>query len=129
MELPDDVLSIIRQYSKPRFTYFREYNALLKVLGKKEWPALKNKLQSDPEHILPALLSYQYAIIRKRDLYQEMEVLSTTLAWKENWHEQNRYYNMGFYRRREAEDNYWVLQRLLYSEEERKTFLNNHDIW
>ena len=44
MELPEDVLAIVRAYAKPRFTYFREYNEILKVLGKKEWPALKKKL-------------------------------------------------------------------------------------
>ena len=128
MELPDDVLAIIRAYAKPRFTYFREYRTLMKLMGKKEWYALKYKLQSDPEHILPALLSYQSAFIRKRDLYQEMEVVSKTLVWKENWHEQNRYYNMGFYRRREVEDTFWTLKRLLYTEEEKRTFLNNTDI-
>lgn len=30
-ELPDDVLAIIRQYSKPAFVYFREYNEALRI--------------------------------------------------------------------------------------------------
>jgi hypothetical protein len=30
-ELPDDVLSIIRQYSKPAFVHFREYNEALRI--------------------------------------------------------------------------------------------------
>jgi len=30
-ELPDDVLSIIRAYSKPAFVHFREYNAALRI--------------------------------------------------------------------------------------------------
>ena len=63
MELPDDVLVLIRQYTRPCFTYFREYNGLVKLLGK-EWPALKRNLHADTA-ILPALLSYQHALLRK----------------------------------------------------------------
>jgi len=128
MELPDDVLVIIRAYAKPCFTYFHEYRTLMKLMGKKEWYALKYKLQHYPEQILPALLSYHSALTRKMELYQEMEVLCTTLAWKESWYEKNRYYNLGFYRRREVEDTFWTLKRLLYTEEEKMTFLNNTDI-
>ena len=32
-ELPDDVLAIIRAYSKPVFRYFKEYNEATRVLG------------------------------------------------------------------------------------------------
>ena len=114
MELPDDVLVLIREYSKPVFTYFREYKSLLKLLGKQEWYALKYKLQHYPAEVLPALLSYHSALVRKKELQQEMEVLSKTLAFQASWIEQTRYYNLGFYRRRDAEDTFWVLQRLLY---------------
>ena len=49
-ELPDDVLEIIRKYSKPAFVYFREYNEALRLFSlpldcKKK---LKEKI-SDPD--------------------------------------------------------------------------------
>jgi hypothetical protein len=59
--LPDDVLSIIRDYSKPVLKYFREYNSVLKVNYLEEWTTLKKKLTDNGENILPLLLSYQSA--------------------------------------------------------------------
>ena len=45
-ELPDDVLDIIRQYSKPAFVYFREYNVALGLfdLPSEYKEKLKNKI-------------------------------------------------------------------------------------
>lgn len=58
MEFPSDVLGIIREYSKPVFKYFREYNRALKVLDKEEWQGLKDKLRTDCESVVPTLLLY-----------------------------------------------------------------------
>ncbi len=44
MILPDDILKEISAFSKPIFRYFREYNAMLRELGKPVWPELKEKL-------------------------------------------------------------------------------------
>ena len=62
MELPDDVLGLIREYSKPAFKYFREYNRALKVLDKEEWKALKEKLIRDGE-VIPTLHAYLESFI------------------------------------------------------------------
>ena len=43
-ELPDDVLYIIRQYSKPVFVYFREYNVALGLFDLP--PVYKKKLKN-----------------------------------------------------------------------------------
>jgi hypothetical protein len=70
--LPDDVLSIIREYSKPVLKHFREYNRILKLNHLDEWTTLKERLMlSDKErltdkerladHILPLLLAYETA--------------------------------------------------------------------
>jgi hypothetical protein len=114
MELPEDVLTIVRAYAKPRFKYFREYNGITKLLGR-EWPALKEKLQTDPEPILPALLAYQYALSSQIKYRQEMEVLRASPSWHESWELQNQSLNIVFYRTRDAENRFWTLNRLLYS--------------
>ena len=41
---PDDVLCLIRALSKPYFRYPVEYEDALRVLNKREWPRLKEKL-------------------------------------------------------------------------------------
>jgi len=58
MELPSDVLGIIRDFSKPTFKYFRQYNCALKVLEKEDWKSLKDKLMTDGESVVPMLLLY-----------------------------------------------------------------------
>ena len=55
MELPDDVLQLIREFSKPWFTYFREYNRALALMGRNSFPELKTCLLYHPEQILPLL--------------------------------------------------------------------------
>ena len=76
MELPDDVLQIVRAYAKPRFKYFREYNRALKVLRVYDgWDALKEKLQTDAEVVIPTLLSYQNAFIERTELEKELRDL------------------------------------------------------
>ena len=42
--LPDDVLGLISALSKPFFRYPHEYEDALRVLDKREWPKLKEKL-------------------------------------------------------------------------------------
>jgi hypothetical protein len=58
MELPDDVLKLIREYSCPRFKYFKEYNRTMQIMGVKSLPKLKACLISNPERILNALHEY-----------------------------------------------------------------------
>jgi len=116
MELPEDVLMIVRAYAKPRFTYFREYNEITKLLGR-EWPVLKEKLQTDPEPILSAVLDYQCALSSQNKFKQEMDILKTSPSWSQSWEQQHQYHNIGFYRKREAENRFWALNRLLYSGE------------
>ena len=116
MEFPEDVLSIIRSYAKPRFKYFREYNKTLEILGKADWPRLKSKLETDSASVLQALLVHQAAVFRNRNLYQEMRTLG--MAHDEfSWQEQNRFYNMNFYAKRDVEYSYGILIRLLYPEQ------------
>lgn len=63
MELPDDVLALVRAYSMPVFKHFREYNRALKVLGKEEWQGLKDKLMTDGDAVVPTLSLYLDAFV------------------------------------------------------------------
>jgi hypothetical protein len=119
MELPEDVLAIVRAYSKPLFPYFKEYNRAMRVLGMKNWKALKEKLHSEPEHILPALFVYQETFIRKREVYREGETrlqLVKHLSDEERWPIKNQIDNHKFYAKRKEEDAFWLLVRLLYGD-------------
>ena len=120
MELPEDVLTIVRAYAKPRFTYFREYNKILTILGKAAWPQLKEKLESDPASILPALLAYQMAVLRNREFFKELMILRDKTSFSEGWEEHAQFYHMIFYTKKDVEDTFSVLIRLLHPE---------HDYW
>lgn len=61
MELPDDVLVLIRAYSRPRFKYFQEYKSMLKLCAFQEWTALRHALQTNPEKVLPAIRVHEKA--------------------------------------------------------------------
>ena len=60
MELPDDVLQLVREYAKPRFKYFREYNNARKRFRLLYFPNIKPCLRENPERILPILKRLDY---------------------------------------------------------------------
>lgn len=60
MELPDDVLQLVRAYAKPRFTYFREYHRACKRLRLHSFRNLKRCLLTNPERILSHLDRLEY---------------------------------------------------------------------
>ena len=59
MELPDDVLVIVREYSRPCFKYFREYKSTLRLCGFHEWSSLLHALKVNPERVLPAIRAHE----------------------------------------------------------------------
>jgi len=71
MEFPDDVLSIIRAYAKPCFTYFKEYNRTMQIMGVQSLPKLKACLETYPERILPALHVYDVAHLEFEETRQQ----------------------------------------------------------
>ena len=82
MELPDDVLKIIREYTKPLFTHYKEYNLVLRLLGVESCPRLKQMLTFHTDIILPFILVYQkarleYEIARdQHNLYYHLAICS-----------------------------------------------------
>jgi hypothetical protein len=71
MELPDDVLQLIREFSKPCFKHHAIYHRTLQIMGVKSLPKLKECLLSVPEHILPALHQYDQAHLKFEDTLQQ----------------------------------------------------------
>ncbi len=60
MEFPEDVLRIIREFSKPLFKYFREYHNARKRFRLIYFPNIKPCLRKNPERILPLLKRLEY---------------------------------------------------------------------
>jgi hypothetical protein len=71
MELPDDVLKLIREYSRPRFKYFREYKSMLRLCGFQEWVALLHALEVNPGRVLPILRAHEKAQTAWLQAYHE----------------------------------------------------------
>lgn len=108
MELPEDVLAIVREYSKPIFKYYKEYNHAIRLFGMKEWIVLKEKLHTEPEYVLPTLQIYQDVFMRKKHVYQLRDKLNHDLSIA------NKIDSMAFYAKRTEEDVYWLFIRILY---------------
>jgi hypothetical protein len=74
--LPDEIVDIIRQYSKPLFRHFKEYNAMLRARNVSDWPELKVKLSGKDAHlILPVIENYLVAYQFHKVTYQEYDSL------------------------------------------------------
>lgn len=121
MELPEDVLTIVRAFSRPIFKHFKEYNHAMRVMGMKNWKKLKEKLHEEPEHVLPALFIYQDAFVKKKEVYALRDAM--TIRYKENqvsdnerWIAENQYYNWVYMAKRTEEELFWLLVRLLYGD-------------
>ena len=56
MELPPELVGIIREFSKPVFTYVKEYKKVLEIENVYQWPELKEKLYK--KDILPVVKNY-----------------------------------------------------------------------
>lgn len=80
MELPDDVLAIVRQYSKPCFTHFKAYNEALRLLNMSEWPLLKEHLSMpSAEKVVSVLHEYLAAFVAKKEAYTAFEHYNSSL--------------------------------------------------
>ena len=58
MEFPEEILEIIRAYSRPLFPHYKEYRRMLKALGLNMWPTLKKALEEYPAKIIPFIHSF-----------------------------------------------------------------------
>ena len=67
MELPHDVLQLIREYAKPWFKYHDRYKRFLVSMGLSSFPELRRCLHSHPEQILPTLVYFEMAYLALDD--------------------------------------------------------------
>ncbi len=63
MEFPNEIVAIIREYSMPRFKYFREYKRVMRLSGLVRWPLLKKALLASGDAVIPYLLAYEKALM------------------------------------------------------------------
>jgi hypothetical protein len=72
MELPQELLKIVREFSKPCFPYLREYKEAMRALDLNEWPELKKKLYtSDAVSVMELLGEYVHAYKEKKQTDDE----------------------------------------------------------
>ena len=62
MELPDDVLQLVREYAKPWFKYHKIYKDTLRMMELNSFPQLRRCLQYNPD-ILPTLVRLEKAYV------------------------------------------------------------------
>jgi hypothetical protein len=82
MQLPEELVREVREFSKPLLRYPREYKAAIapnkKEWSEEEWPELKKKLSSpEAEQILPELRAYLEA---KSQLHTYLAFYNETVA-------------------------------------------------
>jgi hypothetical protein len=89
MELPDDVLGLIREFAKP-LPYSKEYYYALSMLGKRKWIVLRDKLISDFKKVYPILMLYLQAVVNTKRVHQLQADLNPSLERKTRWKIQKR---------------------------------------
>jgi hypothetical protein len=113
MELPEDVLALVREFSRPRFKYFKEYNHALKVMGRNSWGILKEKLYTDAEYVLPALHLYLEAFVKKKKIFALQDLRKTYRSDSVRFSLKTDLHMEAFYATRLEEDLFWLLIRIL----------------
>jgi hypothetical protein len=77
MEFPEDVLAIIRAFSRPLMRFSGEFRQLLIDLGLRDWPRVRAKLCTpDAEQLIVLLRSYKNvyleSMVRLKDMTRPM---------------------------------------------------------
>jgi hypothetical protein len=95
MEFPEDVLTIIRQYARPRMKFIHEYNHLVRLIGV-EWYAVKRKLEGpDAERVLEQFADYVDSVVMTRSAKEAVPVLAQECAVSDymKWLVASRHYS------------------------------------
>jgi hypothetical protein len=88
MELPEDVLQLVREYAKPWFTHYKQYKRSLVERGIHEDIPLRNALQYYPEIILPVLVKLEKSRV------EYLVVLHDYAGKSVNMSKQQEFYNI-----------------------------------
>ena len=121
MELPDDVLEIVRDYSRPVFKHYQLYNNAVKVLGiYGGWDTLKEKLEAETEGVIPALLAYQNALLERTALDKDLTYFMVAIYLEPDidvvfrMDEQERLSKEVRKAKKIEKEAFWVLRDILY---------------
>jgi len=67
MELPEELVAIVRGFSKPLLRYPREYKEAMRALKRDEWPLVKKYLStSEADQVLLVLKTYVNAFVARK---------------------------------------------------------------
>jgi len=75
MEFPEDVLSIIREYARPRMKFIHEYNQIVRLLGVEFYPVKKKLEGPDAERVLDQFAYYADGVVMERQSKDAVPVL------------------------------------------------------
>jgi hypothetical protein len=100
MELPEDVLRLVREYAKPWFKHHAIYKLILAKMGLYSFPGLRHCLYCIPDQILPTLVKFE-------EVHAEYLVALDNFISEEPWDDSKHieYYNKRrilFYGQREV---------------------------
>lgn len=74
MELPSDVLEIVREYARPRMRYYKEYKKAILDMGLDDWPALRERLcHPDGAYVLSRLIEYKECCVETDKLKRKLD--------------------------------------------------------
>jgi hypothetical protein len=69
MEFPEDILEIIRAFSKPVFRHAKEFREILKVLRLSSWLSIQAKLCSpNADQVIRVFRLYREAFVAKEEI-------------------------------------------------------------
>jgi len=69
MEFPEDILGLIRAFSKPVFRHAKEFREILKVLRLSSWISIEAKLCScNADRVIELLRVYRDAFVVKKEI-------------------------------------------------------------
>jgi len=90
MELPADVLAIVREYARPLMPYYKQYKQAMLEMGleQDDWPDVRKRLRdSDGTYVLKLFLEY-------KDCYVETDKLNRKLLAERTYNHVPCYYTL-----------------------------------
>lgn len=121
MEFPDDVLCLIREFSRPRMKFIPEYKKVMRDLGMVDWNAIKKRLcDKDAEQVITTLLAWADAFLITEQLQtlpnQDQSMLWLQVMRRDRIHRQLQVLLVGEETVRKHER--WLTYEEMYSDED-----------
>lgn len=89
MELPEDVLRLIRKYSQPCMKYRKEYKEVMRQLELRDWGNVKRRLcDKDASEVIRSLIAYTDAFLLTKQLeslyaFEPTDQMLQTQIWEQ----------------------------------------------